>query len=393
MIAKRVWVGWVVWVAAMLCLPGLSGRGAAPEAIYTRVLGCLVGDALGDAFGAVVEFAPANRVREIAGKDWVDKFLPYAKDHRPHPWGVWEAAAARGTGTDDTRINQVLVECVIRNRGFVNPQFLAIEYIERYRDRETFYPRHVALAEEHLSWFFERACSQLGMRVLPSGKAVTTEAEPTLMGLISLAPAGLLYCGDPEQAYRKAYELDFIDIGHAKDATAMLAAMISAGLKGGTSAREMVRIVLRTDPLGLGENRPVVRSLHKFLQIADQAKDDQALVKALAAEVKGLNVFNPIEALGLPVAAFYFCDGDPLRTIIMAANDRELDDQGGLSKLRDVDCTAGVAGALVGVLHGVDVFPAEWVKDVLRANKNVYGIDLEANAKRFCEVVYSAGTK
>jgi hypothetical protein len=134
---------------------------------------------------------------------------------------------------------------VIRNRGFVNAPFLAIEYIERYRDRETFYPRHAALAEEHLSWFFARSCERLGMQDLPSGKPIEAEKEPSLMGLISLAPAGLLHPGEPEKAYRAAFTLDFLDIGYARDATAMLAAMIAAGAKGGIGAREMVQIGLR----------------------------------------------------------------------------------------------------------------------------------------------------
>ncbi len=74
----------------------------------------------------------------------------------------------------------------------------------------------------------------------------------------------------------------------------------------------------------------------------------------------------------------------------MAVNDRDVDDQGGLVRLRDVDCTGGVAGALVGARHGVGAFPADWVADVLKANKDIYGIDIEANARRFCEAVHGA---
>jgi ADP-ribosylglycohydrolase len=380
----------VAWMAFSILLPTTTAWSATPEQIYSRVLGCLVGSAIGDAFGGVVEFADAARVKRLAGKDWVDQFLPYGKDHRPHPWGVWEAAPPRGTSTDDTRMNQVLVECVIRNQGYVSPQFLAIEYIERYRDREKFYPRHAALAEEHLSWFLERACTQLGLQELPSGKAITPEKEPSLMGLISLAPVGLLYCGQPERAYRKAFDLDFLDVGHARDATAMLAAMISAALQGNSTAREMVEAGLRTDPFAYGENRPVAKSLRKFLQIADQAPDDRALVQALAAEVKDWNVFNPIEALAVPAAAVCYSKGDFVRSIVIAANGRELDGKGHLVKLRDVDCAAGVAGALVGALRGVEALPPDWVRDTLQANKTVYGIDLESNAKRFCEAVYGA---
>ena len=92
--------------------------------------------------------------------------------------------------------------------------------------------------------------------------------------------------------------------------------------------------------------------------------------------------------MGVPAAALYYSDGDPIRAIAMAANDRDLNEDGSLKRLRDVDCTAGVAGALAGALCGVEAFPDDWVKDAVEANKQVYGIDLEANARRFCEVVY-----
>jgi len=107
----------------------------------------------------------------------------------------------------------------------------------------------------------------------------------------------------------------------------------------------------------------------------------------IPAEVKGLGVFDPIDALGVAVAAFHRADGDPVRTIVIAANDRGLDEKGGLKALRDVDCSVSIAGALAGALAGPDAFPADWVRDTVEANKKVYGIDLEANAKRLWEVL------
>jgi ADP-ribosylglycohydrolase len=101
------------------------------------------------------------------------------------------------------------------------------------------------------------------------------------------------------------------------------------------------------------------------------------------------HVFDTVEILGFPVAAMYYTDGDPLRSIIISANDRDLDAQGNLIRLRDVDCTAGLAGALVGALHGIEAFPPDWVRATLDANKAVYGIDIEQNARRFHELVYA----
>ena len=369
--------------------------------LHSRILGCMVGSAIGDAFGGPVEFLSGEELEALTGKCWVDEFLPYPVEREPHPLGIWSAGAPRGTGTDDTRNNHIFAECVIRNRGTVDSHLLAIEYIQRYRDRELFYPDHVELAERQYRWMHERSCAYLGMRELPSGApawAVSAygSGRPTLAGLISLAFAGLLYQEEPEQAYVKAFELSFLDLGYARDATAMMAAMVSAALGGGVSGREMVNIGLETNPFGLGETvfapRVLVEEIGELLQLCSGLDDDKALIDALAHEVASRHPYDPIDILGVPMAAIHHCDGDPVRSIIMAANDRGLTDDGGLAGLRDVDCTAGVAGALVGALHGVEAFPQDWVADAMGANRETYGIDLAENASRFCEAVYGANS-
>ena len=359
----------------------------------SRILGCMIGNTIGDAFGGVVEFFTEEKFRRKVPGLWLDDFLPYNEDHGTHPLGLWEAGPPRGTGTDDTRNNQMFADCVVRNKGFVNSQVLAIEYIEAYRDREARYPKHVDLAEEHYRGIYERACAYLGMVELSTGRngpavAASGNGFPALHGLISLAFAGLLYENEPEAAYRKAFDLAFLDIGYAKDATAMMAAMISAALGGKANAKKMIKVGLDTDPLGFGRNRKMARKIRDFIAIADEATGDRDLIDRLAREVRHLHPFDPLDVLGVPVAAMYYCDGDPIRTIVMAANDRNLNPDGSLKGLRDVDCTAGVAGALVGALHGVKAFPDDWTRDAVQANRKVYGIDLEQSAAHFSKAVF-----
>ena len=360
--------------------------------LYSRIFGCMVGNAIGDALGAVVEFYSAERMQKTIGSLWLDGLLPYSPDFPTDPYGVWQPGPPRGTGTDDTRNNQIFAECVIRNHGYINSQLLAIEYIERYRDVDRLPVAHQALAERHYRWAYDWSCAYLGMREMPPGEPTLAILQagntfPMLCGLISLAFTGLLYCGQPELAYTKAMELAYNDIGYAKDATAMLAAMISAAL-GGADAAQMIQAGLDTDPHHFGENRMMGQWIRRLLKVAASAPDDAALVQALAREVSVRHPFDPVDVLGVPVAALSFTAGDPIRSIVIAANDRDLDAQGNMLRLRDNDCTAGVAGALVGALRGVDAFPADWVRDVLQANKDIYGIDIEGNAQRFCAAVY-----
>jgi ADP-ribosylglycohydrolase len=371
----------------------------------------MVGNALGDAWGAVVEGASAERVAvRTGGKDWFDEFLPFPEDFKSHPLGVWDPAPPRGTGTDDTRYNHILIECVIRNGGLINSQFLAIEYIERYRDRARFYPGHEEMAAQQFRWLYEAACAHLGMPELPSGLppyAVRGQGIgfPSLHTLISLGLAGLLYKGEPEKAYAKAVELSFVEIGFGRTTTGMMAAMISAALAGGTTGKEMVKIGLETDPLTGGDKgkspnplwfynygwRVSVERIRKLVELADKAENDRALVEAVSKQVATLHLWDPIDVLGVPMAAVYYSDGDPLRSIIMSVNDRDFDAEGKFKRLRDVDCTGGVAGALVGALHGVEAFPSDWVAEIIVANKKVNHIDLEANARQLCETLFPEG--
>ena len=56
-------------------LKALKRGGHMSEKLYSRIFGCMVGNSIGDAFGGVVEFANAERLRKITGKLWVDEFL------------------------------------------------------------------------------------------------------------------------------------------------------------------------------------------------------------------------------------------------------------------------------------------------------------------------------
>jgi ADP-ribosylglycohydrolase len=91
------------------------------------------------------------------------------------------------------------------------------------------------------------------------------------------------------------------------------------------------------------------------------------------------------------MAAIAFSDGDPIRSIMLSINEREFDAEGKFKRLRDVDCSGAVAGALVGALQGAEAFPQDWVAEVIAANKKVNHIDLEANARQLCETLFPEG--
>ncbi len=361
--------------------------------VYSKVFGSFIGNAIGDAFGGAVEFFTADQLKAVTGSDWVADFLPYGEDFEVHPLAIWEVPAPRGTGTDDTRNNQLFAECAINAKGEMSAKLLAEEHIRRCQDLKKYYPRHPDLAKKHFGGYFGRACVAAGREELLEGKREKDvnrhgNASPSLMGMISTAPAGLMRPGDPEAAYRLAFECSFLDVGYGRDATAMMAAMVSDAAGGG---KEPVKTALEVDPFRYRKGRVMGRAIRGALAACEEAKDERALVDSLAAPEGDPDVFNPVEVLGLAAAAIHFTGGDPVRSIVISANGRELDGKGKLVKLRDVDCIAGIAGAIAGALSGPEGFPSDWVEDALKANKDAYGIDLEKNAKKFAESAVRSG--
>jgi len=380
------------------------------EDCLDKVLGCIFGATVGDSVGGPVEFKPPDFIHSLLnGEEWLEDMLPYRQG--AHPLGIWVANAPRGTGTDDTRLNHIFIESVIKNRGHISAELLALEYIYRYRNHETIYPKkYWSLAKEFLENPYICSCALLGFddpeiyRGLPPHVAKNPPGLPNLMGLISLQSVGLLYPNDTQKAYAKAYELSSImDIGFAHDATALLAATVSAAMSEEKKVEKIIERALKTNPFGFRNRRMTDASLSghdfidicfhtptlpKFFEIVEKSRSERELILGLAKEGEYLHPFDPFDCLGVALAAIQYHKGDPVRSILAAANHRRVDGDGKLIRLRDVDCIAGVAGAIVGAINGLSAFPKDWVRDVAQANRDVYDIDIEKNARRFYDIVY-----
>lgn len=54
-------------------------------------------------------------------------------------------------------------------------------------------------------------------------------------------------------------------------------------------------------------------------------------------------------------------------------------------RFEDMDCYAGIAGALAGAISGAESLPAGLSAQVVESNRIVHGINLEATIIRFLE--------
>lgn len=375
-----------------------------PMNLPDRVRGCVLGAAIGDAMGGPVEFARRRGVRRVAGKgEWIRDLLPYSGRGSVH--GPWRDRAPAGCGTGDTRLRVIFLETAIRRRGLpVRAADLAREFLRRQRRPGLFYPGHAAFAKEWLdAWAIPaRAVLRRARRVVPgaaSSMAVASVAPwggfPVCCGLVSAILAGLMRPGRPADAYRSAFDLAFHDTGFARDVAGIGAGLIAAACAGRWRTRGQVAGLLarsaKLDPYRSGKvtlgGRPLTISLEKSLELARHAHTPARLVRFFARWFEGCAPCDSRAILGAAFASLHVAGLDGARAVVIAANHRVLDSRGRLRRMCDADTIAGIAGAFAGALFGENAFPAEWRRNVIEANREVYGFDLGRVADRFAAVL------
>ncbi len=356
----------------------------------SRIRGCILGAALGDAVGAPFEFQPIDRVVDRLGHEWVDGLYPFEGECGPH--GVWRSPAPLGTGTDDTRYNWILLELAAELGHLPSESQLAERLLAIAEAPGATFPLSPQLAWDWLRLWEAPSRGVLGQASadypgVPPG--VLRERSlglnfPTLIGLITFTTAGVLFAGDPEQAYRATYAADYLDVGFAKEAVGLLSAAI-AGAVASDDPAAAVRAAITLDPYSLGGpfGGPYIHDeLPSLLAAVPADASDEDLAEHLSRALDGMHPFDPYKTLAIAVAAVLARPAEPFRAILIAANHRAINADGSLGALLDIDYYACVAGALAGAVAGDEAFPEGMLEQTIAANRDVYAFDLGATATR-----------
>jgi len=362
--------------------------------LQSRIRGCVLGAALGDAIGAPFEFRPPGEQICQDGSPWIDYVHAFTGDTGPH--GVWQSPAPPGTGTDDTRYNWLFIELAAELQRMPSAEELAGRFLEVYERPASFFPKHPELAMSQFeAW--EGVCrGRLGQRSsLHPGVPPEVLRDrsiglnyPTLIGLITCTSAGLLFPGRPEEAYKAAFMTDFIDTGYARECVAILASAISMAVVGRTEVDDILHAALNLDPFALGGpfGGPFARdTLRVFMQAERDSSTPENLAESLSRELAGFHPFDPVRTLAIAFAAVTSAPSDAFTAILIAANQRAIDECGNPSRFLDIDCYAAVAGALSGAITGTAALPPAMLAQVVRSNKTVYGFDLSGSIDRLIE--------
>lgn len=356
-----------------------------------RIRAMLHGVALGDALGAPVERLTAAEIRDRYGRVRSLDTVWHKADWPPQARG----GRIRGGGivTDDTLMTLCLMEVYAEVGRHLDAWDMAGPMVRAIAWRPRWVPelqREVALVDRLYypeKWILQRhQLAGCDPRQGGIGNMVNCGAA------MYAAPVGAANACDPQAAYDEA--IAFFS-GHQEsfglEAAGVMAAAVAAAFVPGTTIERVVEAAIGVardgtraaiaDIAGAARTlrgRPypeVVAEFHRILLPRSPAGDDMVQGPALAG--RATDAYRPsrwgaIEEL--PVAlGFALLNGGDFRAGI----------EDGVNSGRDTDSIGGMAGAILGALHGEDVVAPDAARKLDAANR----FDLGAEADRFADVV------
>lgn len=374
---------------------------------YNKVLGLLVGSAIGDAMGAPTEMWSRKDIRTTYGfVNDLDSMVRF-----PSAEGTWLNNLPAGGTTDDTRWKKLFAEyAVVEPWPKLSAVNLAEHIITKYKSEiaalkstEGLNPQPYEDNLMKMAWLQEwalvaEAYAKNDMVEYSNAVSKFYGGEMTCAGMLYSPLIGACIPADPKAAYASAYDLSLFDIGYARDITALVAAMVSQAFDTAAYKTSIPNIIRTVDPHDYFRSRLVGRAAYRFYQTAntivsaskdltrkDIPKDfkipsawqpmDSLYYLQLSHAYSMLDTFNedmPFQAAEIyliTMTSMMYCDYDFERTMEFIVNYG-----------RDNDTVAAVAGSILGAFLGADQLPEKKVRQILQVNKELLGTDLEEMA-------------
>jgi hypothetical protein len=326
------------------------------QALFNKIFGCLVGGAIGDAFGIRVEMMHYLDIKDQYG--WVTHFddLPPRKSSTRsplerwypfgvqmddvdgfHPLGRWSDEV--GVYTDDMRYRLLACHTILQKGGPINGAEFAKTWFN--------YRLMAEGAEEYeptLSWPGPQKAYARALGSIERLTHLAAQNRPCFSGWD--APMGIIHAGDPAAAAESGY--------------AMSVAIATALTPGATMDDVIENVLEYAWALGHHANEFEGR-LERLLNIVRDCNTPFDLYEPFYNEF--LVTFPPWEAvwtMEMVPCALAVCSvaGEDTKQAIIGATNIG----------RDADTIAGIAGELVGALYGTDALPTPWVEQVLELN-------------------------
>lgn len=342
------------------------------EKLYNKVLGCLMGGAIGDAMGAPTEGLSKAEIQEIYGhriSGYVD-----GKDNK-YSYGNFI-----GEITDDASQMYEMAKAVADCNGDLTVEAAAQALVRWSESYPKYYPRNAGATTSKVI-----AELKAGKDPIELGKIGQYVGRGTTNGAaMRVAAAGLTAPGDWDKAVENAAIMCSPSHGtqHAFSGACAIACGISEALTDGATTVSVVKACVygarKGEELGnvRGRRAEGIRVSNNLGTAMREALLAESLEDAEDRLDAWVGADGSIQAsTAVAVGLFLATDGNVEQTILGCAN------IGG-----DSDTNACIAGSLVGALRGADAFPKDWVAQMKHANPT---LDLEQVALRLTQICES----
>lgn len=326
-----------------------------------KILGSLVGVALGDSLGMPTELMTQEAIGQTYG---VVREL-----RAPDPTHYHHGHLTRAQITDDTEQTLALLDAFFHHQT-LNAEVAAEALITWANDKDVFNTTYLGPS------------SKKALQQLMAGEDPRTTGSygTTIGGAMRMLPVALVCWGDEEQAIKTAVEVSLPTHGTNQaiaGATSMAAALVES-FKEGATRESVINAACRGAKRGLAYGYPYPgASISKRIRLAvDLSVAAPTLKVALEAlyDIIGVDMV-PREIVPVVMALFARPE-EPMELLIGAAN------IGG-----DTDTIAAMLGSLLGAFYGVSAFPEEMWREIEQVN----GIDLEQYTARMLLALESSG--
>jgi len=386
------------------------------EFVKDKVLGMLIGSAIGDAMGAPTEMWSREAIRIEYG--FVNDLDTMVRE--PSAEGTWAFNLPAGGTTDDTRWKKFMGEFLLNQTAWadLNAHDFAQHIIQQYENdiaelkkTESFDPEPFEVNVRKLAWLQEWAMVakpfvEDDLQAYTYALSKFYGGEMTCAGMLYSPSIGAFYPAAPQKAYEEAYRLSLFDLGYARDISALTAALVSSAMAPEATPATIINSVRDIDPQGYFKSRLVGRTAYRLL------KEARSIVyQARQFQMDGLNThklnipgekdtlewmqmqkayelldsknqdmpFHAGEIHLVNLTALLFCDFDFEKSLAFVINFG-----------RDNDTTAAVTGAILGAYYGADRLPDKMVNQVLEVNKGMLETDLETLADKLTNKIINA---
>lgn len=302
--------------------------------IFSKILGCLFGVAIGDALGAPVEFLSLSEIKEKFSKDGITDF---------YPWGGFKP----GSYTDDTQMSIATATGCIQASKLLREK--GINYL-----LQSVYRQYLGWLHAMDDPFQVRGPGNTCLNALRSRKMGSIKNRINNSkgcgGVMRVAPVGLGFYS--ETSFQIGAECAAITHGHPSGylSAGVLSAIISyliAG-KGLVEAVELSKVFLK-------RYEGYQETLNKIEQAIQLQDSDLPVDEAISQIGQG---WVGEEALGIAIYCALRFPENWGEGVLAAANHSG-----------DSDSTASITGGISGALMGIEAIPAHWVEKVENSEK------------------------